>query len=179
VSLPEQRRPGGPYRVALVCLGNICRSPMAHVVLAAKIARSPLDGRVEVDSSGTGTWHLGHPMDERAASTLAAAGYDGSDHRAQHFGRSWFDDYDLIVAMDSSNRRDILADAPGADSEQRVRMLREFDPLADGDLDIPDPWYGGQAGFDEVLAMVERSTDGLLDALEDLFDDADGDAAAG
>ena len=151
---------------------------MAHVVLAAKVARSSLEGRVDVDSSGTGTWHLGHPMDERAASTLAAAGYNGSSHRAQHFGRTWFDDYDVIVAMDSSNRRDILADAPDEDSEQRVRMLREFDPLAGGDLDIPDPWYGGQAGFDDVLAMVERSTDGLIEALEELLADADGDSAA-
>jgi protein-tyrosine phosphatase len=151
---------------------------MAHVVLAAKIARSPLDGRVDVDSSGTGTWHLGDPMDERAASTLAAAGYSGDRHRARHFDRSWFDDYDLIVAMDSSNRRDILADAPDDESGHRVRMLREFDPLADGDLDIPDPWYGGQAGFDEVLAMVERSTDGLIEALDDRLADGGGDASA-
>jgi protein-tyrosine phosphatase len=138
---------------------------MAHVVLAAKIAGSPLDGRVEVDSSGTGDWHLGGPMDERAAATLAAAGYDASRHRSQQFGASWFDDHDVIVVMDSRNRRDVLAAARDDEDRERVRLLREFDPVADTDLDVPDPWYGGRAGFDEVLAMIERSTDGLIDAL--------------
>jgi protein-tyrosine phosphatase len=143
---------------------------MAHVVLAAKIMGSSLDGRVEVDSSGTGDWHLGAPMDRRAASTLSAAGYDPSRHRSQQFGPPWFDEFDLIVVMDSSNRRDVLAAARDDDSRQRVRMLRDFDSeAADGDLDVPDPWYGGQSGFDDVLAMIERSTDGLIDALDDLL----------
>jgi protein-tyrosine phosphatase len=142
---------------------------MAHVVLAAKIAGSDLDGRVDVDSSGTGDWHLGGPMDERAAATLAAAGYNPSRHRAQQFGPAWFDDFDLIVVMDSSNRRDVLAAAGDDDSRGRVRMLREFDPEAAGDLDVPDPWNGGQSGFDNVLAMVERSTDALADELDDLL----------
>jgi protein-tyrosine phosphatase len=142
---------------------------MAHVVLAAKIAGSDLDGRVDVDSSGTGDWHLGGPMDERAAATLAAAGYNPSRHRAQQFGPAWFDDFDLIVVMDSSNRRNVLAAAGDDDSRGRVRMLREFDPEAAGDLDVPDPWNGGQSGFDNVLAMVERSTDALADELDDLL----------
>jgi protein-tyrosine phosphatase len=141
---------------------------MAHIVLAEKLDRSPLKGRVAVDSSGTGDWHLGDPMDPRAASTLAAAGYDPSRHRAQQFAAHWFDDNDVVVVMDSSNRRDVLAAAPDQDSRDRTRMLREFDPeAAAGDLDVPDPWQGGQDGFDTVLAMVERSTDGLIDALED------------
>ena len=142
---------------------------MAHVVLAAKIAGSALDGRVEVDSSGTGDWHLDAPMDRRAASTLSAAGYDPSRHRSQQFGPPWFNEFDLIVVMDSTNRRDVLAAARDDDSRQRVRMLREFDPEAHGDLDVPDPWYGGQSGFDDALAMIERSTDGLIDALGDLL----------
>jgi protein-tyrosine phosphatase len=157
--------------VALVCLGNICRSPMAHVVLAAKLPGSLLDGRVDVDSSGTGDWHIGDPMDPRAAATLAAAGYDPSLHRAQQFDDTWHDAYDVIVVMDSSNRRNVLAGARDDASRARVRMLREFDPEADGDLDVPDPWHGGQPGFDDVLAMIERSTDGLVDALTDLLDE--------
>jgi len=173
VILPPARRSDGPYRVALVCLGNICRSPMAHVVLAAKIAGSPLDGRVEVDSSGTGDWHLGGPMDPRAASTLSAAGYDPSRHRSQQFGPAWFDEFDVVVVMDSGNRRDVLAAALDDESRQRVRMLREFDPEAGGDLDVPDPWYGGQSGFDDVLAMIERSTDGLIGVLDDLLASAE------
>jgi protein-tyrosine phosphatase len=139
---------------------------MAHVVLAEKVAGSSLDGRVEVDSSGTGDWHLGDPMDARAAATLSTAGYDPSRHRAQQFGPGWFAEFDLVVVMDSSNRRDVLALAPDDHARDRVRMLRDFDPEAAGDLDVPDPWHGGQSGFDDVLAMVERSTDGLLRALE-------------
>jgi protein-tyrosine phosphatase len=177
VDLPSPRRADGPYRVALVCLGNICRSPMAHVVLAEKVASSPLAERVEVDSSGTGTWHLGDPMDERAARTLAAAGYQSSEHRAQQFGPPWFAEFDVIIAMDSNNRRDILGAAPADDDAERIRMLRDFDPSAHGDLDVPDPWYGGDAGFDEVLSMIERSTDGLIEALDDLLADADGEGA--
>jgi protein-tyrosine phosphatase len=170
VDLPPPRRSDGPYRIALVCLGNICRSPMAHIVLDEKLERTPLAGRVAVDSSGTGDWHLGDPMDERAASTLSAAGYDPSRHRAQQFAAHWFDRNDVIVVMDSGNRRDVLAAAPDQASRDRVRMLREFDPEADDDdLDVPDPWHGGQDGFDTVLAMVERSTDGIIDALEDLL----------
>jgi protein-tyrosine phosphatase len=143
---------------------------MAHVVLAEKLEHSPLKGRVAVDSSGTGDWHLGDPMDARAARTLATAGYDPSRHRAQQFAAHWFDDNDVVVVMDSGNRRDVLAAAPDQESRDRTRMLREFDPeAADGDLDVPDPWQGGQDGFDTVLAMVERSTDGLIDALEDLL----------
>jgi protein-tyrosine phosphatase len=169
VSLPAPRTAAGPYRVAFVCLGNICRSPMAHVVLAAKVADSPLAGRVEVDSSGTGDWHVGDGMDPRAARTLTSAGYDATRHRAQQFASTWFDRHDVIVALDSSNRRDVLAIARDDGARDRVRMLREFDPLADDDLDVPDPWYGGQRGFDDVLAMIDRSTDGLLGALEELL----------
>lgn len=157
-------------RLCFVCLGNICRSPMAHVILAAKVADSPLAGRVAVDSSGTGDWHTGDPMDDRAAATLSAAGYDPTRHQAQHFGRAWFERHDLVIAMDGSNHRDIAAQARDDDDLSRLRMLREFDPEAAGDLDVPDPWYGGQRGFDHVLAIVERSTDQLLDELQALLD---------
>jgi protein-tyrosine phosphatase len=81
--LPPARRPDGPYRVAVVCLGNICRSPIADVVLRRALERAGISERVEVESAGTGDWHLGHPMDRRAAAALATAGYDGSQHRAR------------------------------------------------------------------------------------------------
>jgi len=142
---------------------------MAHVVLQAKLSDSPLAGRVEVDSSGTGGWHLGDPMDNRAAATLAAAGYDPSRHRSQQFDRGWFDAFDAVIVMDASNQRDVLALASDDESRARLRMLREFDPEAGDDLEVPDPWYGGQTGFDDVLAMVERSTDGIVDALRELL----------
>jgi low molecular weight protein-tyrosine phosphatase len=173
MGLPAPREPGARYRVAVVCLGNICRSPMAHVVLTAKLAESALAGAVDVDSSGTGDWHLGSAMDDRAAAALDAAGYHVGGHRSQLFTASWFDDNDLVVVMDSSNRRDVLALAREDSDRARVRMLREFDPEAGDELDVPDPWYGGQSGFDDVLAMIERSTDLLIAELEELLAPAD------
>ncbi|MDQ4085915.1 MAG: low molecular weight phosphotyrosine protein phosphatase [Actinomycetota bacterium] len=165
--LPPARDSEGPYRVALVCLGNICRSPIAHVVLQKALDRAGVSGRVEVDSSGTGDWHLGHPMDRRAAAALASAGYDGSAHRAQQFTEDWYDRHDLILAMDESNFRDISALAPDEETaKQRVRMFREFDPRADyGDMEVPDPYYGEDDGFTHVLRIVERTSEGLAGAL--------------
>jgi low molecular weight protein-tyrosine phosphatase len=153
--LPPARRPGG-YRVALVCLGNICRSPMAHVVLEERLAEAGLDDRVEVTSSGTGGWHVGDPMDRRAAATLTAAGYDASRHRARQWAGN---DADLVLAMDSVN----LADIGGR--TDRVMLFRDFDPVVPGG-DVPDPYYGGDSGFEEVLAMVERTAAALVAALE-------------
>lgn len=161
--LPPARKPGS-YRIALVCLGNICRSPMAHVVLADRIAAAGLDDRVEVISSGTGDWHIGHPMDRRAAATLHAAGYDGSAHRAQQVVASWLDDCDVLLAMDRQNLSDLLALAPGGADPARVRLYGEFDPATPG-AEVPDPYYGGDEGFAEVLAMVERTAGVLVDRL--------------
>ena len=114
-TLPPPRDPGR-YRIAVVCLGNICRSPVAEVVLTARIADAGLADRVEVTSSGTGTWHLGEAMDARAASTLTAAGYDGSRHAAQKFDPGSLAGLDLVLAMDGSNLADIrgtVADLTG------------------------------------------------------------------
>jgi protein-tyrosine phosphatase len=160
---------GAPYRIAIVCLGNICRSPMAAVVLAAKVRAAGLDDRVEVTSAGTGDWHVGQPMDDRAAATLAAAGYDPSAHRARQFGATWFD-RDLVLVMDARNLADVraLAARHGTARPGQVRRFREFDPLGGPDADVPDPWHGGQEGFDEVLATVERTSAALVEALRQL-----------
>lgn len=156
--LPPARRPGH-YEVALVCLGNICRSPMAHVVLEARIAEAGLSARVAVTSAGTGDWHVGDPMDRRAAATLAAAGYDPSRHRARQWAAGGAPEpADLVLVMDRQN----LADVGGA--SERVRMLRDFDVREPGS-DVPDPYYGGDPGFEEVLAMVERTATSLVAAL--------------
>lgn len=159
------------YRIALVCLGNICRSPMAHVVLEDRLARAGLDDRVEVASSGTGDWHVGHPMDERAAATLSTAGYDPSRHRARTFSPDWYAENDLILAMDESNHADIVDQAPTVAQADQVRMFRSFDPESNnGDIEVPDPYYGSGDGFIEVLAMIERTTDELVAQLPDLLD---------
>ncbi|MFZ5846971.1 MAG: low molecular weight protein-tyrosine-phosphatase [Actinomycetota bacterium] len=162
---PKRRADGSPYRIAVVCLGNICRSPMAHVVLEEKLARAGLDDRVEVVSAGTGDWHVGGPMDRRAAAALASAGYDGSQHRASQFESHWHDEADLVLAMDGSNHADLSA--IGEPEPERLRMFRDFDPRArGGDRDVPDPYYGGDDGFTHVLATVERTADALVAALE-------------
>lgn len=145
----------------MVCLGNICRSPMADVVLQERIADAGLDDRVSVSSSGTGDWHVGNPMDRRAAATLTAAGYDATRHRAQQWAGN--DALDLVLAMDAQN----LADVGGA--SDRVMAFRTFDPegaAVEGGGDVPDPYYGGDSGFEEVLAMVERTAQALVAALE-------------
>jgi low molecular weight protein-tyrosine phosphatase len=163
VPLPPPRRPGR-YAVALVCLGNICRSPTAHVVLQQRLAEAGLEDRVSVHSSGTGDWHVGRPMDRRAAATLSAAGYDPSRHRAQQYDDADADSFDLVLAMDHDN----LADLGGR--SERVGMFRDLDPVDPGG-DVPDPYYGGPDGFTEVLALVERTSDALVEALADLLDD--------
>lgn len=156
VPLPPARTPGR-YSVGLVCLGNICRSAMADVVLSDKVAEAGLDDVVEVVSCGTGGWHVGDPMDRRAAATLTAAGYDPV-HRAQQFAPTWLEDHDLLLAMDDSN----LADIGGR--SDRVRLFRDFDPVGTGG-EVPDPYYGGDSGFEEVLSMVERTCAALVAAL--------------
>jgi protein-tyrosine phosphatase len=156
--LPPPRRPGH-YAIALVCLGNICRSPVAQVVLESRLAEAGLGDRVVVHSSGTGDWHVGRPMDPRAAATLLAAGYDPSRHRARQYDDTWPAEHDLVLAMDESNLEDL-----GGRSD-RVGLFRDPDPEGPGE--VPDPYYGGADGFDEVLAIIERTSDALVDAVAD------------
>jgi protein-tyrosine phosphatase len=156
-TLPVPREPGR-YRIALVCLGNICRSPMAHVVLEARLADAGLGDLVEVTSSGTGDWHVGNPMDRRAAATLTAAGYDATRHRARQYAAKSARHVDLVLAMDHDNLRDLGGVSP------RVMLFRDLDPVGTGG-DVPDPYYGGDAGFEEVLTMVERTSASLAGLL--------------
>jgi protein-tyrosine phosphatase len=141
-------------RVAFVCTGNICRSPVAAIVFREHVRRAGLD--VEVSSAGTGGWHVGDAADSRAVRSLVDAGYPSQHVAAQvdesHLGA------DLLVALDSGHARELrrLCGDPG-----RVRLLRSFDPSADG-VDVPDPYYGDREGFDQVLAMVEAAVPGLL-----------------
>src|SRR5262249_2196760 len=123
-------------------------------------AEAGLDDRVVVHSSGTGDWHVGHPMDRRAAATLSAAGYDPTRHRAQQYDASWADEHDLVLAMD----RDNLADLGGR--AERVALFRDFDPVDPG-TDVPDPYYGGADTFSDVLAIVERTSEALVAELAD------------
>ena len=157
-------RVDGRYLVAMVCTGNICRSPTAEVVLATRLTEAGLDDRVTVASCGLGGWHVGNPMDDRSAAALTGAGYDATRHRAQVLPATWIDGPgapDLLLAMDAGHLRDLLA--AGADTS-RVRLFGDFDPVDPG-AEVPDPYYGGERGFEEVLAMVERTSDVLARAL--------------
>jgi protein-tyrosine phosphatase len=154
--LPSPREPGAPYRVCLVCLGNICRSPMAETVLRAKLAAAGLAREpapaVVVDSAGTGDWHVGDAMDPAARAALASRGHDGSAHRARQFQPSWLPRRDLILAMDARNLGDLRRMANGKDAG-RIRLFSEVGGLS-GTRDIPDPWGGGPDEFGHVLDLL-------------------------
>ncbi|CAN5417549.1 low molecular weight protein-tyrosine-phosphatase [soil metagenome] len=157
LTLPAPRSPGR-YRIGLVCLGNICRSPVADVVLTARVADAGLSDRVEVASCGTGPWHVGESMDRRSAATLASAGYDPTRHVAQQYDATWPEHYDLLLAMDEQNLADLGGRGP------RTALLRDADPATPDGVDsaVPDPYYGGPSGFEEVLAMIEQSCSALV-----------------
>ena len=123
-----------------------------------------LDGRVEVDSAGTGSWHVGAPPDARSAEAARTRGVR-LEGAARQVTAVDFSDWDLLLAMDRENRRNLLALAPDAEAREKVRLLREFDPeaVAAGDLDVPDPYYGGEDGFGHVFDVVERACHGLLE----------------
>jgi protein-tyrosine phosphatase len=159
-----------PYRITVVCLGNICRSPIGEAVLRARLDEAGLAEHVVVDSAGTGDWHLGHPADPRALATLDAAGYP-HDHVARQIAPHWLDDIDLLLAMDEANYRDLAAMLPSDGASPELRMFRSFDPGLAGvpepspELAVPDPYYGGPEGFVEVLHMIEKAADGIVDGL--------------
>lgn len=150
-----------PYRVAFVCSGNICRSPMAETVVRAMADRRGLGDSLVLSSSGTGDWHVGEPADRRAVAALAARGYDASNHRARQFDPSDFDSVDLVVALDSSHAQALRGWARTAQNRAKVRLLRSFDPSADGH-EVADPYYGDDDHFDEVLDQVEAAAEHLL-----------------
>jgi protein-tyrosine phosphatase len=153
-------------RILFVCMGNICRSPTAEGVMRRLLRDAGLDDAIEIDSAGTGGWHAGEPPDARAteAARLRGVRLEGA---ARQVTAADFEDFDLIVAMDRANLRELLALAPDEEAAEKVRLLREFDPAsADaGDLDVPDPYYGGERGFERVLDLVEAACRGLLGEL--------------
>ena len=131
--------------------------------MRAMVDDAGLAAHIAVDSAGTGDWHTGGPADERTIQTLRANGYDDGRHRARQFQASWFADRDLVVAMDSKNLQSLRWIAPDDVAKSKVVRLRTFDPASrGGDLDVPDPYYGGTDGFEAVLRMVEAACVGLL-----------------
>ncbi len=146
-------------RVLFVCLGNICRSPTAEGVFRRKLQQAGLEQQVEVDSAGTGDWHVGRAPDSRTRLAAQRRGYDLSSLRARQVQPADFQRFDLILAMDHSNLAHLRAARPAAAAAELDLLLRRFDLPVE---EVPDPYYGGEDGFETVLDLIEQACEGLL-----------------
>lgn len=150
-------------RISFVCSGNICRSPTAEFVMRSLVSETGAD--VEVESAGTGAWHVGDDMDRRSRAELVARGYEMPRHQARQFEPDDFDRLDLVVALDASHFEDLRALARSADDREKVVLLGGFGTKYRDDPSVPDPYYGGPDGFSDVLDRVEDGCRALLSAL--------------
>ena len=148
-------------RLLAVCAGNICRSPAAEAAIRQAAEEAGLD--LEVDSAGTGSWHIGEPPHPQSVAAGRRVGLE-IDGRARRISASDFDRFDAIVVMDHTNLRDVLALAPSLEARAKVRLFRTYDPDSD-ELEVPDPWGGPEAGYDEVMTMVRAAAAGLVASL--------------
>lgn len=152
-------------RVLMVCLGNICRSPTAEGAMRALIKKAGLEGQIEVDSAGTAAWHVGKAPDVRSQHHASLRGLDLSDLCARQVQLEDFYQFDHVLAMDASNLADLQAMAP-ADGKARLQLLLDYRSQArQGPSEVPDPYYGGEQGFEEVLDLVQDACEGLLSHL--------------
>ncbi len=152
-----------PQQVLFVCLGNICRSPTAHGVFARQVADAGLAEEIVVDSAGTGAWHVGEPPDGRATEAARARGYDLGWLRARQVSPADFERFDYILVMDKNNLGHLQAMQP-AEYGGHLGLFLDFHPHPPV-REVPDPYYGGDDGFDRVLDLVEEASRGLLQAL--------------
>lgn len=150
-----------PLRLLVVCLGNICRSPMAEGLLRSRIQASPLRGRVVVDSAGTGDWHVGRPPDPRAIATAARHGVDIATLRGRQIRTEDFQRFDWVLCADRTNLRDVGSLAPPG-ARARAALLLEWSGLEEAEADVPDPYTGAAADFEQVWRLLERAADGAL-----------------
>lgn len=161
----EHLRGADEVRIIMVCLGNICRSPAAEVVLRQRLHEAGLT-HVTVDSAGTGGWHEGDGANPRSIAAWERRGYEG-DHRARQFRHEWFAQRDLILVMDDDNYETLVSRAPDTDAATRIHYLRAFDADAQ-DRIVPDPYYGTESDFEHMLDLIERACDGLVARLVEL-----------
>ena len=153
--------------VLFVCLGNICRSPTAHAVFRQLVDDENLNQFIKIDSAGTGDWHIGCPPDRRSSEAAMERGYDLSDLRARLVNREDFYLFDHILVMDRKNFRDVTALAPN-DLKAKISLFLNYSLIAKESCltEVPDPYYGGDDGFDKVLSMIEDGSRGLLSSLK-------------
>ena len=143
----------------MVCLGNICRSPLAEGILRAK-----LSANFFIDSAGTGGWHIGESPDNRSISTAKNRGIDITNQRARQFTRSDFEEFDVIYVMDNANYKDVMALAPDEKAKAKVKfILNEIHPQAN--QDVPDPYYGSQDGFETVFDLLDQACEKIAQRL--------------
>jgi protein-tyrosine phosphatase len=147
--------------VLFVCLGNICRSPLAEAVFRSVVVEAGLEDRFVIDSAGTSGYHDGEPPDRRTTAVAAQRGVTVQGSSRQITGTD-VDSFDYLIVMDGENLRNIERMARNARGAPEVRRFREFDPQSTGDLDVPDPYFGGAEGFEDVHEIVDRSARGLL-----------------
>ena len=145
-------------RVLAVCAGNICRSPAAEAAIREAAAEAGLD--IEVDSAGTGSWHIGQPPHPEGVAAGARAGLR-IEGRARKVTAADFDRFDIILAMDRANLRDLFDLAPAKEAQARTRLYRTYDPSAESD-EVPDPWGGPEAGYDETIRIVRAAAGGFI-----------------
>lgn len=157
-----------PYRICFVCLGNICRSPTAEGIFQHLVREEGLESHFLIDSSGTSGWHKGEPANQKSQQIANNHGVKLLS-RSRPFDARDLEEFDLILAMDTENHRDILAHANGTDQSSRVRLMREFDPEQD-DPSVPDPYSGGMDGFEHVYQVLYRSCRVLLEELKPAID---------
>jgi len=155
--------PAEPVRILFVCLGNICRSPLAEIVVRAIAEKRGLDHYCFA-SAGTGDWHVGGPADPRSSATALAHGLDLSRHRARQVTSASVTEWDWFIAMDRQNRRDLLAMGVADD---RLLLMREFEDDT-VELDVPDPYYGGAGGFEDAYHMLVANAENLLSYLQEM-----------
>ncbi|MCB0345221.1 MAG: low molecular weight phosphotyrosine protein phosphatase [Bdellovibrionales bacterium] len=152
------------YKILFVCLGNICRSPLADCIMKTLVAERGLSQQFYVESCGTGSWHVGEPAHEDSIAVAERHGIDLGYHRARQLAASDFKKFDLLVAMDRENLNTIKSRAKGASA--KLIHLREFDSESAGDLDVPDPYYLPKDSFKTVFDIIHRSCSALLQNLE-------------
>jgi protein-tyrosine phosphatase len=145
-------------------MGNICRSPTAEAVMRALAERAERTGELVLDSAGLEDYHVGEPADARAQEAARRRGYPMTG-TARQFSRADFDRFDYVIAMDRGNARELARLAPSEAARGKIHLLRSFDPGSPAEADVPDPYYGGPRGFEEVLDLCEAGCRGLLDHL--------------
>lgn len=154
------------FRVCFVCTGNICRSPMAEIILRDMAEQRGLHDDLEITSAGTGEWHVGEQADPRTRDALERVGYSGDAHRAKQFDPDSFDRYDLLVTFDRGQRRILRSWAESDEQRALIRPLLSFTPEGTNGTEVPDPYYGDDELFDEVRDVIIGACEHLLDELE-------------